>query len=55
MIHKEWVMIYRIKNALRSMGGWTYNYFDYYVEGFTTDLGNYLKMSDKNDSKFTNS
>ena len=35
--------ISRIKNALRSMGGWTYNYFDYYVEGFTTDLGNYLK------------
>ena len=21
------------------MGGWTYNYFDYYVEGFTTDIG----------------
>jgi len=30
----------------RSMGGWTYNYFDYYVEGFTTDIDSaeYVEM-----------
>ena len=24
------------------MGGWTYNYFDYYVEGFTADIGTFV-------------
>ena len=34
------------------MGGWTYNYFDYYVEGFTTDIGKSSKMIHQNDSQF---
>lgn len=30
------------------MGGYTYNFFDYYVEGFTMDLGKFklLTLSD---------
>ena len=28
------------KHHFRSLGGWTYNYFDYYVEGFTYNIDN---------------
>lgn len=27
-----------VKHHFRSLGGWTYNYFDYYVEGFTMNI-----------------